>query len=321
MTGLFIERPGPRSTIQDRGRVGMQHQGLSPGGAADIRSFRWANHLLGNQPSSACLEVILGGLIARADCNLLLSLSGADCHATVNGQPVDNWGTFTMRPGDTLKLLTPRSGVVSYLAVAGGWQTREFCGSRSTVVREKLRGLGALESRCTLPVIPFASGHYSPGLLRRRVPQHLRDTPWDNSPLGIMPGPEIGHFSALDQARFIQGRYTIGPLSDRMGYRLEGPVLQSQGGITSRAVCCGTVQIPGDGKPMVLLNDRQTIGGYPVIGVIPELETARLAQKRPGEEVAFYWADIADCQSDRLLFEHLYEQNVWTIDGILVGKA
>ncbi|WP_328189936.1 biotin-dependent carboxyltransferase family protein [Marinobacter sp. OP 3.4] len=317
MTGLRVDHAGPRTTVQDLGRQGYQHQGLSPGGAADLASFRWANHLLDNPANAACLEITFGGFSAVARQPLLLAITGADCGPTVNDQPVGHWRAFTMAPGDCLRLDRPRSGLLTYLAVAGGWHTRAFCGSRSAVAREGLTDLGLLEGGAELPVTTSdpvtAPEHYR----AREVPAKLRPDMATDAPLRVMPGPERNAFSHTDLARFIHGRYTIGQQSDRMGYRLDGPALQSPGGITSRGVCRGTIQVPGDGKPMVLLNDRQTIGGYPVPGIVPALDCGRLAQKRPGERIEFQWADVADCQSGRMLFERLLATSQWRHDGTL----
>lgn len=317
MGGLTVITPGPRTTVQDTGRQGYQHLGLSPGGAADLRAFRWANHLLGNAPDAACLEITFGGFQGTTDQPLVLALTGADCRATVNGAPVGNWRTFAMVPGDRLTLSAPRKGLLSYLAVSGGWQTRSFCGSRSCVAREGLSDLGLLSSGDVLPAADTPTGAAPDGLLYRQVPDSLKPELAPDTALKVMPGPETDAFQPSDRARFIHGRYTIGEQSDRMGYRLDGPALPSTGGVTSRGVCCGTVQIPGDGKPMVLLNDRQTIGGYPVLGTLPRLDCSRLAQKRPGEPVRFRWSDVAECQAEYLLFQRLLDTSEWHHDGSL----
>ncbi|MFW5825683.1 MAG: biotin-dependent carboxyltransferase family protein [Marinobacter sp.] len=317
MTGLTVEQPGPRTTVQDAGRSGFQHQGLSPGGAADLRSYRWANHLLDNAPGAACLEITLGGFHAVAGCPLVLALTGADCKARVNGAPVCHWGVFLMEAGDRLQLDTPKQGLLTYLAVAGGWQTRSFCGSRSVVVREGLEGLGPVAPGQQLPAAARRSAPDVPALLRRRVPMAARLAFTDPITLRIVAGPDWQAFEAMDILRFIHTPYRISQQSDRMGYRLDGPALASPGGITSRGVSCGAVQVPGDGRPMVLLNDRQTIGGYPVLGTVPRLDCSALAQCRPGSRVSFTWADVADCQGERMMFEHSMRTLVWTPRGTL----
>ncbi|MFC4260457.1 biotin-dependent carboxyltransferase family protein [Marinobacter lacisalsi] len=311
MTALMVTKSGPRTTVQDLGRSGYQHQGLSPGGAADLRSFRWANHLLGNGTNAACLEITLGGFTATARQPLFLAITGADCQGTVNGKPIPHWGVFFIEAGDELELSTPSSGLLTYLAVVGGWQTRAFCGSRSCVSREGLTDLGVLAAETALPAMETPADLDMDACLKREVPAQVRCELESNAPLKLIPGPEYPTFSNLDRARFLSACYTVGHQSDRMAYRLDGPALQSAGGIVSKGVTCGTVQVPGDGKPMVLLNDRQTIGGYPIIGTVARLDCGRLAQKRPGEPVEFQWADVADCQSERLLFEQQFNMTPW----------
>lgn len=317
MSGLIVEQPGPRTTVQDTGRTGFQHQGLSPGGAADLRCFRWANHLLDNPADAACLEITLGGFAAEAGAPLTLALTGADCRATLNGTRIGNWCVFAMAPGDRLQLQAPASGLLTYLAVAGGWQTRSFCGSRSAVVRERLSGLGAIGPGDTIPASRTALSAVPDALLRRSLPAEFQPALASRRPLKLIPGPDLETFDAMDAARFIHARYRISQQSDRMGYRLEGPGLRSPGGVTSRGVNCGTVQVPGDGQPMVMLNDRQTIGGYPVIGTVPALECSRLAQFRPGEDVCFSWSNVAECQGERMVFDQQMRTLGWTTDGKL----
>lgn len=320
MSGLIVEQPGPRTTVQDVGRAGFQHQGLSPGGAADLRCFRWANHLLDNPAGAACLEITLGGFVAEAGAPLTLALTGADCRATLNGTRIGNWCVFAMAPGDRLQLQTPAQGLLTYLAVVGGWQTRRFCGSRSAVVRERLSGLGAIGSGDTIPASSPAPSAAPDALLRRSLPSEFQPSLAAYRPLKLIPGPDLQTFDPIDTVRFIHARYRISQQSDRMGYRLQGPAIHSPGGVTSRGVQCGTVQIPGDGQPMVLLNDRQTIGGYPVIGTVPALDCSRLTQCRPGDEVRFSWSNVDECQGERMVFEHQMRTLAWTADGGLTRR-
>ncbi|SET26485.1 biotin-dependent carboxylase uncharacterized domain-containing protein [Marinobacter segnicrescens] len=321
MTGLRIENPGPRSTVQDGGRTGFQHQGLSPGGAADLRAWRWANHLLGNPPDAACVEITLGGFAAEAEGDLLLAVTGASGAVHVNGKPVPEWGVFSMLPGDRLQLGAPGHGLLTYLAVAGGWRTRSFLGSRSTVAREGLRELRALRCGDLLPAQPIRHEAASDTIRRRQVPEQWRSQPAQpDKPLKLIPGPDRSQFKPTDLARLVLSDYRVSGLSDRMGYRLEGPALCSPGGVTSRAVNCGTVQIPGDGKPMVMLNDRQTIGGYTVPGTVPRLDCSRLAQCRPGDVIRFTWADVAECQAERMVFEEQMNSMSWDQEGRLVRR-
>ncbi|MGM0569154.1 biotin-dependent carboxyltransferase family protein [Marinobacter sp.] len=319
MSGLRLVQPGPRTTVQDGGRTGFQHQGLSPGGAADLRAWRWANHLLDNAPDAACLEITLGNLVAVAETSLLLALTGASCHPRLNDTPVPDWGVFRMEPGDRLQLGMPGNGLLSYLAVAGGWQTRAFLGSRSAVAREGLAGLGVLHRHDLIPAPRAPDRRSCENYLRRQVPRPYQgQTSISDVPLKLIPGPDQSLFTPVDLMRLVHSAYQVTDQSDRMGYRFEGPSLASPGGVTSRGVTCGTLQIPGDGRPTVLLNDRQTIGGYPVPGTVPKLDCSRLSQCRPGDRVRFRWSDVAECQAERMVFEEQMRTLTWSSEGQLI---
>lgn len=316
MTGLRILNPGPRTTVQDGGRTGYQHHGLAAGGAADLRAWRWANHMLDNPTNAACLEITLGGFTATADGPLLMAITGAADQARLNGRPLPGWSVFLMQQGDRIEIPVSGTGLLTYLAVAGGWQTRCFLGSRSAVVRERFTDLGTVRTDDRVPALPAAKLDTDDRRLRRRLPKSHRAPPGE-ARLKLVPGPDQHLFSRADLARLVQRPYQITADSDRMGYRLDGAPLLSPGGVTSRGVNCGTVQIPGDGKPVVLLNDRQTMGGYPVIGTVPRLDCGRLAQCRPGDRVWFCWSDVAECQGERMIYEEQMRTLVWNQEGKL----
>ncbi len=321
MTGLRIEKPGPRTTVQDMGRFGYQHQGLSVGGAKDLRAWRWANHLLDNPTNAACLEVTWGGFSAIAESCLLMAVTGAADQVLLNDQSLPSWSVFLMRPGDHLQVSASAKGLLTYLAVAGGWQTREFLGSRSVVIREQLTDLGNVQAGVLIPAQPYPQDDQNESRLLRRVPPAHRSLPQSEIVLKLMPGPDHHRFSRLDLARLVNSCYRVSGDSDSMGYRLDGPALDSPGGVTSRGVSCGTVQVPGNGKPIVLLNDCQTIGGYPVIGTVPRLDCSRLAQCSPGASVGFRWSDVAECQGERMVFEEQLRTWTWDEYGRLIRRS
>ncbi|WP_339805760.1 biotin-dependent carboxyltransferase family protein [uncultured Marinobacter sp.] len=298
--GLQLIKPGPRSLIQDRGRMGYQHQGLATGGPADYQAFRWANRLLDNDPGCACLEITLGGFEATALCRMSLAVTGAAATILINNSAHPGNATLEVRAGDTIRLEAPRAGLLSYLAVAGGWQTTTFLGSRSVVMREHLAGLAPARAGDCLPCKPQPPHRDArvpaPALIDYQEPVELR----------ILPTAQTMLFSQQDRRTLTAREYRISPHSDRMGYRLSGPPLASgPGGIVSEAIPLGSIQIPGDGQPLILLSDRQTIGGYPKIGAISLLDCSRLAQRRPGSTASFRWSDLAQCRQERNEFEQL----------------
>ncbi|AIL63114.1 biotin-dependent carboxyltransferase family protein [Pseudomonas alkylphenolica] len=285
MSRLSIEASTPLCLLQDAGRFGVRHLGVTQGGALDWVSMRWANWLLGNPAGAAVVEVTLGGfsLVAEQDC--CLALTGADLDARIDGEPLKPWSSFTLNRGQRLRLNQPLQGARAYLAAPGGFVAPQVLGSCASVVREELGGLDGLGSA-------LAKGQQleyrgtAPGL--KTVPEGLRPDLTDNSALDLVLGAQIGDFSGISLFEAFNRDWTLDSRADRMGMRLLGPALQYQGApMISEGIPLGAVQVPPDGQPIVLLNDRQTIGGYPRLGALTPLALARLAQRLPGSVVRF----------------------------------
>jgi biotin-dependent carboxylase-like uncharacterized protein len=283
MSRLTIEASTPLCLLQDAGRFGVRHLGVTQGGAADWRSMAWANWLLGNGLDVPVVEITLGGfsLIAEDDC--VLALAGADLGAQIDGQALAPWRSFKLHKGQTLKFIQPLLGARAYLAAPGGFAAPKVLGSSATVVREEL---GGLDGRG----LPLAKGevlnYLGESLLVREVPLEQRPDLRLNTPLDLVLGAQIGQFSGQSLFDVFNGAWTLDSRADRMGIRLLGKVLQYQGQpMISEGIPLGAVQVPPDGQPIVLLNDRQTIGGYPRLGALTPLALARLAQCLPGAQV------------------------------------
>ncbi|MFJ2711979.1 biotin-dependent carboxyltransferase family protein [Pseudomonas sp. NPDC087346] len=283
MSRLTIEASTPLCLLQDAGRFGVRHMGVTQGGAADWRSMAWANWLLGNGLDVPVIEITLGGfsLIAEEDC--LLALAGADLGAQIDGQALAPWRSFKLHKGQTLKFTQPLLGARAYLAAPGGFAAPKVLGSSATVVREEL---GGLDGR-GLPLAKGAELSYlGESLLVREVPTAQRPDLRLNTPLELVLGAQIGQFSGQSLFDVFNSGWTLDSRADRMGIRLLGKVLQYQGQpMISEGIPLGAVQVPPDGQPIVLLNDRQTIGGYPRLGALTPLALARLAQCLPGAQV------------------------------------
>ncbi|MFM9382490.1 biotin-dependent carboxyltransferase family protein [Pseudomonas sp. UV AK001] len=283
MSRLTIEASTPLCLLQDSGRFGVRHLGVTQGGAADWRSMAWANWLLGNGLDLPVIEITLGGfaVVAQEDC--LLALAGADLGAQIDGEALTPWRSFKLHKGQTLKLTQPLLGARAYLAAPGGFTAPKVLGSSATVVREELGGLDGFG----LPLTKGASLDYQgETLLVREVPaQHRPDLRLD-APLDLVLGAQIGQFSGQSLFDAFNSHWTLDSRADRMGIRLLGTALQYQGQpMISEGIPLGAVQVPPDGQPIVLLNDRQTIGGYPRLGALTPLALARLAQCLPGAKV------------------------------------
>ncbi|GGO81174.1 allophanate hydrolase [Marinobacterium nitratireducens] len=292
MSGFQVLKPGALALLQDLGRRGYQHLGLTTGGALDERAARWANRLLDNDQNAALLEISLGRLELLAGLDTRVALAGADLGFEINGKPCQPWQSYSVRAGDHLRFGYARSGLRAYLAVAGGFTGRCRFGSRATVVRE---GMGrALAAGDRLECLP----DQSPGALLRRVPPRYCTSGESGDALRVLRCYQYQEFGEAERRRFFDEGYRISSDSDRMGIRLAGPALGwSQGGILSQGIALGAVQVPPDGQPIVLLNDRQTIGGYPVLGTLLPLDLFRLAQMRPGTEVHFEAIDVEEASA------------------------
>ncbi|MBS4079595.1 5-oxoprolinase subunit C family protein [Pseudomonas rustica] len=283
MSRLTIEASTALCLLQDAGRFGVRHLGVTQGGAADWNSMSWANWLLGNVLDVPVIEITLGGfaLIAEEDC--LLALAGADLGAQVDGQPLAPWRSFKLGKGQKLQFTQPLLGARAYLAAPGGFDAPKVLGSSATVVREELGGLDGMG-------LPLAKGsmlsYYGDSLCVREVPVDLRPDLKSNAPLDLVLGAQIAQFSGQSLFYVFNSAWTLDSRADRMGIRLLGKALEYQGlPMISEGIPLGAVQVPPDGQPIVLLNDRQTIGGYPRLGALTPLALARLAQCLPGAQV------------------------------------
>ena len=263
MTALHVTSPGGASTIQDYGRPGYQRYGVPESGAMDRLALRIANRLVGNEENEACIEfAMLGGAYEAVDCGCRVAVAGGAFDVSVDGAPVPSYRSFDVPPGFAIPAVL---------------------GSRSTHVRSGIGG-GVLTSGTLLPLRQAGAGAGPPRELDRRA---LR--PGAGGPLRVVMGPQDDAFTAEGRAAFLEGSYRVGPQSDRMGYRLEGPAIAHAAGanIVSDGIALGSIQVPGTGQPIVLLADRQSTGGYPKIATLLSVDTRRLAQRRPDEPVTF----------------------------------
>ncbi|WP_397449316.1 biotin-dependent carboxyltransferase family protein [Pseudomonas sp. NA-150] len=283
MSALLIEAATPLCLLQDAGRFGVRHLGVTQGGALDWVSMSWANKLLGNALDAAVIEITLGGLVLVAEQDCCLALAGADLAAKLDSRPLAPWRSFFMRKGERLRFTQPITGARAYLAAPGGFDAPAVLGSCASVIREELGGLDGLGK-------PLAKGDrlsYTGAAFVLHTLAHAQIPDMtDTAPLDVILGAQIGQFSGLSLFDAFNSDWTLDSRADRMGIRLLGPELAYQGKpMISEGIPLGAIQVPPDGQPIVLLNDRQTIGGYPRLGALTPLSLARLAQRLPGAVV------------------------------------
>ena len=280
---LTIQKPGPLSTLQDGGRFGVRRLGVTQGGPADLHAWAWANWLLGNPWGNPALEITLGGLTLTAEQPCTLALCGADMQARRNEQPLPNWQAFELNAGDSLTLNMARLGVRAYLAIGGGFIAEQVLGSTACVVRDGLGGhQGDGSALAAGDRLPFAST--TRPIPNRQLPAGAIPDYGAEPRLALIPGAQFRFFDDHSLIDAFRQPWRMDPRSDRMGIRLQGSVLHcNMDSMISEGIALGAVQVPPDGQPIVLLNDRQTIGGYPRLGTLTPLACARLAQCQPGQ--------------------------------------
>jgi biotin-dependent carboxylase-like uncharacterized protein len=284
MSSFEVIAAGVLSLLQDNGRFGQSVLGLTTGGAMDAPSARWANRLLGNDNNATLIECSVGGLQLRANSYSYIAVTGAELPLSINGKAAELWAVHKVQPGDVIELGMVSKGLRAYLAVAGGFRVTPQFGSVSTVLREGIGGLkGNKLQTCDLLAVQEVKQ-----LPRLSLPQAYRPQFNRILTLRLVEGYQAESFSVTERQRFYLNSYKVTPQADRMGYKLAGTAIQSkQSQLLSEGICYGAVQIPPDGQPIVLLNDRQTLGGYPKIGSVLSLDCALLAQAVAGTELYF----------------------------------
>jgi antagonist of KipI len=308
---IRILESGPLTTVQDLGRVGQLRFGIPPSGAMDRAAFVLANRLAGNDDGAAGLECTFMGPRFEVDRACAIAVTGAEAPVTVNRAPAPRWTTIPLKPGDQVRIGAPKSGVLSYLAFSGGLDVPVVLGSRSTYPRGRLGGVGGrpLKNGDMIGLVDVAV----PDVRSVATPPELAD---DEVVVRAVLGPQANRFTEDGVRTFLGSAYEMLPQSDRMGARLRGPRIAHARGhdIVSDGIALGSVQVPGDGQPIVLLVDRQSTGGYTKLATVCSFDIGRLAQVKPGRRVRFEAVSVGDAH--RLLRE-------WraALDGVLAPSG
>lgn len=333
-----VLRAGFLTTVQDLGREGFRKSGVSPGGALDPHSLRIANLLVGNEESAAGLEITFASVQLRFTDARLIAWCGGDFDLFFGSTPIPSGHAALIEPGETLNIDRPRVGCRCWIAISGGIDAPAVLGSRSTDLRANFGGLegralrdhdelalGANSNRATMliktlskeKVAPWKPPHdWSSPAKREPILRFVRGSDWN---LFNPPSGAAATYGAADAStrlrspwrptarqalqRLTTETFKVSPDSDRMGVRFDGPELKRNDDrdLTSEAVAPGTVQVPPNGKPILLLNDCQTIGGYPKIANVITVDLPIAAQLRASDEVRF--RELSLSEAHRLVIE------------------
>lgn len=326
---IEVTKPGLHDAIQDLGRFGYQKIGVVAGGVMDPFSHRVANMLVGNAEKEATLEMTLVGprLLFKEDA--LVAICGGDLAPTIAGMSMPMWRPVFIRKGSELRFGPAKAGSRSYLAVAGGFTVPVVLGSRSTYVKA---GLGGVEGRTLQKgdVLQFESGQSR--IMKEKLASGgpFQATDWHIAPkllpnlskryeIKVMRGRQYELFDEVSCQRFWSEPFTVSSQSDRMGYRMNGPTLQLKEPIemVSEAVTYGSIQVPPDGNPIILVADRQTTGGYPKIGQMSSIDFTKLAQAKAGDQLLF--TEVTIEESQRLLLKQ--EMNLKELRAAIRDKC
>lgn len=303
--GMRIENGGILTTVQDGGRFGYEQFGVSPSGPMDMRAMNTANILVGNHMNESCLEMTIMGPQIRFTGNAVIALTGADMKPAINGRTVSMYRAVAVQSGDVLKLGTAQSGCRAYLAAAGGLDIPELMGSKCTMVGN---GFGGYRGRKlqkddeigfvkNVSVLPNMQARWAlPD--RYQAGEHV---------LRVIMGPQDDMFTEKGINSFLGGAYKVGQEFDRMGYRLEGPVIEHKedGNIISDGVVTGSVQVPTAGRPIVMLAEHQTIGGYTKMATVITVDLPVIGQCRAGDAIRFRAVTVDEAQK---LYEAYYQE-------------
>ncbi|WFU37506.1 biotin-dependent carboxyltransferase family protein [Bradyrhizobium sp. CB82] len=300
MSRLIITSIGPASSVQDGGRPGSQRYGLTPSGAMDRLALAAANCLVGNDLFAAVVEIgPFGASFTARDGAVRVALAGAPRNADIAGKPVASETSATLKDGETLTLGFARGGAFSYLAIEGAIQGEPVFGSLAVNARA---GLGSPYPR------PLQAGdEFSVAAASGKAEQRIELPKPPNGPIRVVLGPQDDEFDDANKALFLSSDWKISATSDRMGYRLEGPVIKHLHGhnIVSDGTVNGSIQVPGNGAPIVLMMDRGTSGGYPKIATVISADLGRLAQTSAGTAFRFKAVSMAEAQDEAKKFAQL----------------
>jgi len=302
-----VAQPGFFTTVQDLGRHGFLRYGVPVSGAMDDFSLQLANMLVRNELTDACLEVTMLGPELEALKNTQIAITGGDLSPHINGQDVNMWQTLNVSSGDVVSFGKVRSGCRAYLSVTGGINVPLVLGSRSTYFRGEMGGVEGRRLRAEDIIEGFDSANSIDSQLS--MPKELIPSFGREAHVKVLLGPQLENFTENAVETFLSNPYIISLEADRMGYRLDGPVIEhrTKGDIVSDAILSGAVQVPSNGMPIVTMRDAQTTGGYAKIAKVITSDLNVLGQAKPKDAVFFHETTLPKACHDLLEYRKKLE--------------
>lgn len=294
--GFTVLNPGVLTTVQDRGRIGYQQFGVSVSGVMDPRAMELANILVGNAHDEAVLECTMLGPQLRFDEGNIIAVTGGNLSPTLDGTPLQSYRACRVEAGQTLRFAGLRAGCRAYIAFAGGLDIPLVMGSRSTYMKAKIGGLEGRKLEKDDTIGFRAPKEDIKNLDTRAITPEF--VPRELYTLRVVMGPQDDMFTESGIQTFLSETYTLTPEFDRMGCRFEGKEIEHKdsGDIISDGIAFGAIQVPSAGKPIIMMADRQTTGGYTKIATVISADFRILAQLKAGDKVRFEKVSIGAAQ-------------------------
>lgn len=285
-----FNKTGLQTTVQDMGRHGLQQYGVVVSGAMDPFALQVANVLVGNCRDEAALEIALMGPELDVLSSAVIAICGADLSPAINGKSAPMWKSFRIQEGDRITFGRPIAGVRAYLAVAGGYDVPVVMGSKSTYERANLGTI--IEKNMTINGFNVKARH-GIGLTQAYIPDYH-----EPGHIRVVNGPDTDRFTEKGIEIFYRQKHTISPDSDRMGYRMTSTEIPHKNGadIWSDAIPLGTIQVPPNGQPIILMADRQTTGGYTRIATVISVDIPKVSQLAPDSSIQFQAVNVNEAQ-------------------------
>ncbi len=307
MSGLKVVKSGILTLIQDKGRFGLNHLGVSHSGYLDEYSALWANKLLNNNSNDALLEILFGGVEFTAEEQTTISITGAKCEFYINDKSKNTWQSHNINAGDSIKIGKILNGNRIYLAIKNGFKINKEFGSVATSIKEGFGGLKDGEKIKTNSTI-----NYQPSKKQtsKKVQKDLIPNYEEPLTLRVILSYQNEYFPKKELDKFFNTPFEITPDFNRMACKLKGEAIHCDiNGIISEGISFGAIQIPKDGQPIILLKERQTIGGYPKIGSVIPIDCFKLAQAKIGSFVRFEPINIQESQKKMRNFYSIFDKN------------